>query len=88
MAEFVVSGVVGHEETVLVASSGAADDAGAAHSGLDHRHERSELALEDAVEVVGSAGSHEAVAVGKLAEDADIVGVLVLDPVCHANYYL
>lgn len=37
--EFVVGSVVGDEEALLVAGSGAADDAGAADGGLDDRNE-------------------------------------------------
>mgnify|MGYP007104983068 FL=1 len=88
MSEFVVGGVVGDEESLFVAGSGAADDAGAADCSLDDGDEGAEFAFEDAVEVVGAAGSYEAVAVGEFGEYADVVGVLVLYPVCHNDYRL
>lgn len=62
--EFVVGGVVGYEQSLFVASSGPADDPSAANRGLDDRNEGSELALEDAVEVVRASGCDKAISVG------------------------
>ena len=64
MPEFVVGGVVGYEQSLFVASSGPADDPSATNRGLDDRNEGSELALEDAVEVVRASGCDKAISVG------------------------
>jgi hypothetical protein len=87
VAEFVVGGVVGDEEALLVAGSGASDDAGAPDGGLDHRDEGAKFALEDRVEVVGAPRCDQAVAVCKLGEDANVVRVLVLHSVRHQLLY-
>lgn len=83
MPELVVSGVVGDEQSLLVSGGGPSDDARATNSGLDDGNEGAELALENTVEVVRTAGCDQAVAVGELGEDADVVGVLVLYSVGH-----
>ena len=88
VAEFVVSGVVGDKESLLVAGGGPADDPGAADGGLDHGDEGAEFALEDGVEVVGASRCDEAVAVGKFGEDTDVVGILILYSVRHELLYL
>lgn len=53
-----------------------ADDAAAGDGGVHHRDGPEELPLEDAVEVLGAADSHEAVGVGELGEAAQLVVVL------------
>jgi hypothetical protein len=73
MSKFVVSGVVGDQETFFVAGGGSADDASAAHSGLDDRDEGTELRLEDTVEVVGATGCDQAVAVCQFRKHSNVV---------------
>lgn len=53
-----------------------ADDAAAGDGGVHHWDGPEELSLEDAVEVLGAADSHQAVGVGKLGEAAQLVIVL------------
>lgn len=81
--EFIIRGVAGDEEALLVAGGGPADDAGASDGGLDDRDEGAEFTLEDGVEVVGAPSCDEAVAVGQFSEDADVVRILVLYSVRH-----
>ena len=88
MAEFVVSGVVGDKQSLLVAGSGPADNPGAADGSLNHGDEGAEFALEDGVEVVGASRCDEAVAVGKFEKNTDIIGILILYPVRHELLYL
>lgn len=83
MSKFIVSGVVGDKQSLLVSSSGPSNNASATNRGLDDRNERAELALENTVEVVRTAGCDEAVSVGEFSKDSDVVGVLVLYSVGH-----
>ena len=62
---------------------GPTDDLGATNGGLYDWNEGAELRFEDTVEVVGSSHRDEAVAVGELGEDTDVVGVLVLAAIGH-----
>jgi hypothetical protein len=55
---------------------------------LDDGDEGAEFRLEDGVEIVGSTGGDKAVAVGEFGEDTDIVGVFVLDSVCHLYSFI
>ncbi len=84
MSEFVVGGVVGDQESFLVACSGASDDSGSSDGCLDDWDERAQFAFKDTVEVVGASSCDEAVSVGEFGEDADVIGVLVLYSVGHA----
>lgn len=64
------------QQPVPVPHTHPADDAAAGDGGVHHRDGPEELPLEDAVEVLGAADSHEAVGVGELGEAAQLVVVL------------
>ena len=83
MSKFVISGIVGHKETLFVSSSGSSYNSGSSDGGLDDGDEGAELTFEDGVEVVRSSCGYEAVSVGEFGEDSDIVGIFVLYSVCH-----
>ena len=55
---------------------------------MDDGDERAEFGLEDGVKVVGATSCDEAVAVGEFGEDTDVVGVFVLDSVCHLYSFI
>ena len=88
MPEFIVGGVVGDKQSLLVSGGGPANNPSASDGGLDDGDEGAEFALEDGVEVVGASSCNEAVAVGKFGKDTNIVGILILYPVRHELLYL
>jgi hypothetical protein len=55
---------------------------------LNDGNERSEFGLEDTVKIVWTSGSNKTITVGKFGEDTDIVGVFVLDSICHSNSFI
>lgn len=73
MSKFVVSGVVGDEETVFVSSCGSAHNSSAPDGSLDDGDEGSKFALEDAVEVVRSSGCDKTISISKFGEHSDII---------------
>ena len=83
MSEFVVGGIVGDEEAFFVTSGGSTNDAGASDGSLDDGDEGAELTFEDGVEIVGSSCCDETITVGEFRKDTNIVGVFVLDAICH-----
>jgi hypothetical protein len=68
-----------HQQTVLVAGGEAADDANAGNGGVNDRNVVGKLRLVDRVKVLGTALSDQAVLVGELGKDADVVAVLELN---------
>jgi hypothetical protein len=72
--QFLVGGDGGQEQAVLVAGDEAADGAGLADGDVDDGNVVGELLLEDGVEVLRRAEGTEAVGVGELGEDTNVVG--------------
>ncbi|GMF12328.1 unnamed protein product [Phytophthora lilii] len=73
-----VRGGAGQQQPALVAHGHAAHEAAAGDAGVHHGDVVGQLRLERAVEVLGAAHAHQAVRVGELGEDADLVAVLEL----------
>lgn len=69
---------VGQQQPALVADGHAPHEARARDGRVHDRDVIRQLGLERAVEVLGPAHAHEAVRVGQLGEDADLVAVLEL----------
>lgn len=72
--KFLIGGDGGDKETVLVAGDEATNGAGFTDCGVDDGDVISELLFEDGVEVLGSTEGTEAVSVGELGKDTDVVG--------------
>lgn len=75
---FLVRGGAGQQQTALVADSDAAHEAAAGDRHMNDRDVIGQLGLERAVEVLRATDAYEAVGVGELGEDSDLVAVLEL----------
>lgn len=76
--QFLVGRRRGHQQAVLVAGRQAADDARAGDGAVGDGDEVGQLGFEDGVEILRGADGDEAVGVGQVGEDADLVGVFKL----------
>ena len=85
MLQLLVGRGGGDEETATVTHGHVADHADARDGGVDYGNVLGELLFEDGVEVLGAADGAEGVAICQGAEDADLVGRLVLATSGHTT---
>ncbi|KAF1777189.1 hypothetical protein GQ600_27707 [Phytophthora cactorum] len=78
-----VRGGAGKQQAALVAHSHASHEAAAGDAGVHDGDMVGQLGLEGAVEVLAAAHAHEAVRVGELGEDTDLIAVLELTTDSH-----
>ena len=75
LLQLLVGGRAGHQESVSVSHGHPPDDPASRHRGVDHGDHLVQLGLEGGVEILWSPDGDQAVGVGQLGEDPDLIVV-------------